>query len=138
MRDMDELADRSSDEDDREPRLAEMIAAFEAGEPVDLVRPARTLTVEYRYTDGRWHATSPDLTGFEVTGRSLHEIRQLVRADLADYLDPAVTLDERVPDDSETEGASRSQIMSGPTVITNPTSRSRSRVAVSQSRLVAA
>jgi hypothetical protein len=66
---MDNVA--GSQNEEPEPSLDEMVAAFEAGEPVELVRSPRKLIVEYRYEDGHWVATSPRLKGFEVSGPSL-------------------------------------------------------------------
>lgn len=84
-------------DDDPEPTWEEAVAAFEGGTPVRVVRPPRKLTVVYRYADGIFTATSPDLAGFRVTGRSLHETRGLVREDLEDFLDPAVEVIEQFP-----------------------------------------
>lgn len=72
------------------------VAEFEAATPGEVVRAPRTIMVIYNYADGRWHASSPSLSGFEAHGGSLAETQQAVRADLGDYLDPAVGLDERV------------------------------------------
>jgi hypothetical protein len=72
------------------------VAEFEAATPGEVVRPPRTIMVIYRYLDGKWHASSPSLAGFEAYGDSLAEIQQTVRADLGGYLDPAVGLDQRV------------------------------------------
>lgn len=55
----------------------------------------REIAVVYRYADGRFTATSPDLTDLEISGRSLDETRKLVRQDLAGFLDPAVKVIER-------------------------------------------
>jgi hypothetical protein len=89
---------------------ADALADWTVGEPVDLTRPARKITIVYRYTDGRFYATSPDLTGFDLSGGNLHETRQLVREDLARFLDPAVELREVLPRDMETEGTSDSRV----------------------------
>ena len=138
MRAMNDMAESAQDDQEPEPQLDEVLAAFEAGEPVELVRPTRALIVEYRYADGSWTATSPDLSGFEMSSPSLHEIRRDVKAHLARYLDQTSTLDERVPDDAVTQGASRSQVVDAPLVITNSSTASRNRVAVSPGRLVSA
>jgi hypothetical protein len=138
MKVMGGMAESAHGDQEPEPGLDELVAAFEAGEPVQLVRSARRLIVEYRYGDGRWKATSPDLTGFEVSAPSLRELRREVKGDLARYLDPGALLDERVPDDAETAGASRGQVMDAPLVVTSPSSVSRNRVAVSPGRLVSA
>ena len=118
---------------EREPTWDEAVAAFEAAEPVELVRSPRKIVVIYRYTDGSFVATSPALAGFEVTGSSLHEARQQARDALAAYLDPAVEVVERFPDPPiETAGVSRSSIgTDSPNLIFEPHSRSGSRAFVS-------
>jgi predicted RNase H-like HicB family nuclease len=137
MKVMDDMAEFRHGDEEPEPGLDEMIAAFEAAEPAELVRSPRRLVVEYRYEDGRWRAASPDLAGFGASGPSLHEIRQLVREDLAGYLDPAVELDERFPDSAETQGASRSRVTFGPAITVTSTTRP-SLTVVSATRLVSA
>jgi hypothetical protein len=84
--------------DEPEPTWDEAVAAFETATPVELVRPRRHVTVVYRYADGSFTATSPDLTGFGISGRSLRETIELVKQDLAGFLDPAVEILERFPD----------------------------------------
>jgi hypothetical protein len=84
-------------DDETEPTWDEAVAALEAAEPVELVRGPREITVLYRYADGRFTATSPDVTGFKISARSLHETRSLVQHDLADFLDPAVKVVEHFP-----------------------------------------
>jgi hypothetical protein len=84
-------------DDEPDPTWEEAVASFEAATPVRVVRPLRQLTVVYRYADGIFTATSPDLTGFEVSGRSLYETRNLVQQDLAGFLDPAVEVIEFYP-----------------------------------------
>jgi predicted RNase H-like HicB family nuclease len=123
---------------DEEPDLSleEMVAAFDEGEPVELVRPARKLVVEYRYEDGAWRATSPKLRGFEVSGSGLHETRQLVRAALQGYLDQAVELDEHVPESVDTQGTSRSTVLNAPSVVAKLSTSSPTRTAISPTRLV--
>lgn len=74
----------------------QVVAEFEAATPGEVVRTPRSIMVIYRYEGGRWHASSPRLRGFEIHGNSLDETQRAVRADLSDYLDPAVRLDERV------------------------------------------
>jgi hypothetical protein len=49
------------------------------GEDVEIERPYRKVTIQYRYVDGRFYATSPDLTRFDITGLSLYQITQLER-----------------------------------------------------------
>jgi hypothetical protein len=83
---------------EREPTWEEAHGAFEAAEPAELVRPARKLHVVYRYADGSWTATSPDLEGFEVMGPSLAETKARAAGDLAAFLDPAVELVEKEPE----------------------------------------
>jgi len=83
------------DDNEPEPTWEEAHVAFETAEPAELVRPARKLRVVYRYADGSWSATSPDLEGFEVTGPSLAETKAKAAEDLAAFLDPAVELDEQ-------------------------------------------
>jgi len=63
-------------------------------EPAELVRGARTLTVEYRQDGHRWTATSPDLDGFEVSASTLPQLKTAARAILNDWLDPAVKVHE--------------------------------------------
>jgi hypothetical protein len=84
-------------DDEPDPTWDEAVAAFEAATPVELVRPPREITVVYRYADRSFNASSPDLTGFEVSGPSLYETREQVRQDLAGFLDPAVKVIERYP-----------------------------------------
>jgi hypothetical protein len=124
-------------QDDAEPGPSweDAVAEWDAGEPADLERLPRKITILYRYIDGRFHATSPDLTGFEVSGPSLHETTQLVRANLRDYLDPAVELDERIPpQDPGTEGASRQVLCNASPIVLSPASHGRVRAFVSSSR----
>ena len=84
-------------EDKREPTWDEAVAALEAANPVEVVRSSREVNVVYRYVDGIFTATSPEVKGFRTTGRSLSEIRSLVRQDLSQFLDPAVKVRERFP-----------------------------------------
>jgi predicted RNase H-like HicB family nuclease len=121
------------EEGEQEPTWDEAVAAFEAAEPVELVRSARKIVVMYRYADGTFMATSPALTGFEVTGASLHETRQRAREALAAYLDPAVEVVERFSQPLiETAGASQSSIGAGsPGLIVEPNSHSASHAYVS-------
>jgi hypothetical protein len=110
-------------------------ADWSAGDPADLTRPARKITIVYRYTDGRFYATSPDLTGFDLSGGNLHETRQLVREDLARFLDPAVELREVLPRDVETEGTSDSQVMQAGEFLIYPRSSGTAVHFASQRRL---
>jgi predicted RNase H-like HicB family nuclease len=84
-------------DDEREPTWEEAVAALEAASPVEVVRPLREITVIYRYADGIFTATSPEIKGFRTSGPSLHETRGLVRQDLERFLDPAVKVRERFP-----------------------------------------
>lgn len=120
-----------------DPSWEGALADWDAGEPADLKRPSRKVTIVYRYIDCQFQASSPDLTGFHVTGQSLHEIKQLVRADLGDYLDSSVELDERMPrQDPDTEGASRQVVSAyGGGLLLSPTSNGRSRAFTSPSRV---
>lgn len=74
----------------------QLVAAFDAATPGEVIRTPRSIMVIYRYAGGRWHASSPQLRGFEAHGDSLAETQRAAQEDLSDYLDPAVWLDERV------------------------------------------
>jgi hypothetical protein len=87
---------RSMDDED-DPTWDEAVAAFDAATPVELLRSPRQVTVVYRYADDVFTATSPELRGFRITGRSLHEAKALVRHDLEGFLDPAIEVLEHVP-----------------------------------------
>lgn len=124
------------DDAEPDPSWDEAVAEWDAGEPAALERPPRKITILYRYSNGRFHATSPDLTGFEVPGPGLHETKQLVRAALKDWLDPAVELDERMPpQEPGTEGASRQVLRDAGPIVLSPASHGRARAFVSSSRL---
>lgn len=84
-------------EDEREPTWDEAIAALETATPVEVVRPPREVQVIYRYADGIFTATSPDVKGFRVTGPSMHETRAYARQDLEKFLDPDVKVKELFP-----------------------------------------
>jgi len=108
-------------DDEQDPTWDEAVAAFEAATPVELVRPLRKITVAYRYADGTFTATSPDLRGFEVSGSSLSETKRLVALNLRGFLDPTVELLEREPSPEPTigtapAGRSRLKASSGPGV----------------------
>lgn len=138
MKVVEDMVEHASDEGGREPTWEEAKAVFTSSRPATLVRSPRKLIVEYRYSDRRWHATSPDLTSFDVSGQSLHETRQMAKEHLAGFLDPAVKLDERLPsEDAETEGASRSRLINDPPVVASSSTGSRNRLVISQSGLVA-
>jgi predicted RNase H-like HicB family nuclease len=122
-----------NEQGEREPTWDEAVAAFEAAEPVELVRSPRKIVVTYRYADGSFVATSPALTGFEVAGSSLHEARLRAKEALAAYLDPVVEVVERFPHSPiETAGVSRGSIGANPpSLIFEPSSHSASRAFVS-------
>jgi hypothetical protein len=103
-------------EDDQEPTWEEAVAEFEAAAPVELVRPPRKFTVVYRYTDGIFTATSPALRSFELTGRSLHETRELVKRDLGEFLDPEVEVEERYPASVPATAAASSSRLDAPSL----------------------
>lgn len=124
-------------DDEPDPTWEEAIAAFRAATPARVVRPPRQLTVVYRYADGGFTATSPNLTGFTVSGPSLHETQQLVQQDLARFLDPAVKVVERYPSPepeiATAAGRSRFNISSVPGAVIVSTS-SAGRAFVSSAR----
>jgi len=84
-------------DDEREPTWDEAMTALDAATPVEVVRSPRRITVVYRYSDGTFTATSPDLRAFRVTGRSLEEAKSAAREDLGRFLDPVVEVIERPP-----------------------------------------
>ncbi len=129
------MTEYSQDYDESEPSWDEAVAAFGSGEPVDLVRPNRKIVIDYRYEDSRVHATSPDLTGFEVMGSTLYGTKKLVRIDLARYLDSGVELVEREPRLILTESTSRSEVTRGPGEQVTTTASVRSRTLVASSRV---
>lgn len=100
------------------------------------MRPARKLVVVYRYADGCWSATSPDLEGFGVVGLSLSEVTAKAAEDLASFLDPAVELAEHVVEPAVTlaPGQKFLIVAAGGNVITVDTS-SRSRAYISSRSL---
>jgi predicted RNase H-like HicB family nuclease len=93
---MNVVTDVGSNMDD-DPTWDEAIATFNAARPEELVRSPHHVTVVYRYADGVFIATSPEVRGFRVTGRNLREARTAAREDLEKFLDPAVEVRERVP-----------------------------------------
>lgn len=112
-----------------DPTWEDAVASAGSGEPVELIRPSRKVTVHYRYADERVHATSPDLLGFEVTGSTLSETKRLVRADLARYIESGVELLEREPRRMpDTEGASRTWRPHGPGQLVTTTTGGRSAI----------
>lgn len=128
MKVVEDMAGHMRDDHEPEPTWEEANAAFETAEPAELVRPARNLVVVYRYADGRWSATSPDLEGFGVAGLSLSEVKAKAAEDLASFLDAAVELDEHVVEPAVTlaPGQKFLIVTTGGNVITVDTS-SRSR-----------
>lgn len=84
-------------DDEREPTWDEAVAALEAAVPVEVMRQRRQITVVYRYVDGIFTATSPEVAGFRVSGSSLFETRTFVKQDLERFLDPTVDVRERFP-----------------------------------------
>jgi predicted RNase H-like HicB family nuclease len=103
---MNDVAGHADDEDDL--TWDEAVAVFEAAQPVDLVRSHRQILVIIRYADDRFTATSPELTGFEVSGPTLAETRRLAREAVTAYVDPAVEILECLPQSpTGTAGASR-------------------------------
>jgi hypothetical protein len=125
-------------DDEPDPTREEAIAAFEAATPARLVRPPRRLTVVYRYADGIFTATSPDLTDLEVTGRSMYETRKLVHQDLDDFLDPAVEVIEIAPRPEPQIGTSAAScssfVLNSPREIVSVTSSGAGRAFVSPGR----
>lgn len=136
MKVVEDMAGNRRDHHEPEPTWEEANAAFEAAEPAELVRPARKLVVVFRYADGCWNATSPDLEGFGVAGLSLPEVKAKAAEDLAAYLDPVVELDERVAEPAVTLAPRQKfRVVAGAgNVITVGTS-SRSRAFVSSQSL---
>jgi hypothetical protein len=129
MKVVEDMPGHMHDDQEPEPTWEEANAAFEAAEAAELVRPARKLIVVYRYADGYWSATSPDLEGFEVSDPSLSAVKQKAAEDLAAFLDPAVAIEERVAEPATTL-APRQKLRitagSANVVTVNTSSRSRS------------
>lgn len=93
---MSVVSDVDAEMDD-EPTWEEAMAALQDATPVEVARSPRSITVIYRYADGMFTASSPDVRGFHVSRPSLRETRRAARDDLADFLDPAVEVRERIP-----------------------------------------
>ena len=128
MKVVEDMAGHMHDDHEPEPTWEEANAAFEAAEPAELVRPARKLVVVYRYADGCWSATSPDLEGFGVVGLSLSEVKAKAAEDLAAFLDPAVELDERVVEPAVTRAPRQKFLIvtgAGNVITVDTSSRSR-------------
>jgi hypothetical protein len=92
-REVEDMARHAGSESELDPTWDEAVAEFESGEPAGLARSPRTLLIYYRYVDDRWQVSAPELEGFYVSAVSLPAARKLVSAELADYLDPLVKLD---------------------------------------------
>jgi hypothetical protein len=73
----------------------EALAAFNTATSVEVVRPPRTVTVEYRHEGGKVVATSPEIRSFRASGRDLDGARSAVHDLLDPFLDPSVTIEER-------------------------------------------
>jgi predicted RNase H-like HicB family nuclease len=132
MKVVKEMRGHVDNDQEPDPTWEEAIAAFEAAEPAELTRPARKLAVVYRYVDGRWSATSPDLEGFDVMGLSLSEVRAKAAESLAAFLDPAVELDEHVVEPAATYAPrQRFRIFSGGGNLITVGSRGRGRAFIS-------
>jgi len=89
-----EIAEAGREES--EPDYAEALAAFEAAEPAEVVRPPRAILIEYRCDDDGWHATSPQIDGLFADGPVLAEVQRTVCKRLAEWLDPAVNVTFRI------------------------------------------
>jgi hypothetical protein len=71
------------------------IAEDTAGEPVALIRPARTVVVDMTWNGTLWVASSEQVDGFAGGGKDRAAVERAARGDLAEWLDPAVTLEFR-------------------------------------------
>jgi hypothetical protein len=124
---------------EREPTWDEAVSAHEGGTPVEIVRPKRQVTVVYRYVDGVFTATSPQLRGLRVTGPTLKQTKALVREGLDRFLDPAVDVAEILPRTDPqicTAAAGSGWFKAGPlSVILVPSSSGNARAFVSSSRI---
>jgi predicted RNase H-like HicB family nuclease len=83
--------------DMREPTWEEAAAVQAAATPVEVVRPKRQVIVTYRFEDGVFTATSPQLRSLRITGPTLEQTMSLVRQALDRFLDPAVEVREVLP-----------------------------------------
>lgn len=125
--------------DEDEPTWDEAAAALAAAAPVDLVRSRRQIAVVYRYAGDMFTATSPQLPGFRITGRSVDETRARVRDDLAGFLDPAVQVVEHLPSTgpetcTATAGRSQLGVLSLPGLIVPSSGSGTARTYVSARR----
>ncbi|MFC4058035.1 hypothetical protein ACFOWE_06995 [Planomonospora corallina] len=66
------------------------------------VRDRRSVRVDYRQARRDWRATSPDLPGFDMRGRTLAETRRLVREELTGRFGARVAVADRVVGASRT------------------------------------
>jgi hypothetical protein len=136
MKVVEDMPRHMDDDQEPEPTWEEANAAFEAAEPAELVRPARKLIVVYRYADGLWSATSPDLEGFEVSGPNLYAVKARAAEDLAAFLDPAVALEERVAEPATTLAPRQKlRITAGSANVVTVNTSSRSRTFISSRSL---
>jgi hypothetical protein len=71
------------------------LAEFETATPAEVVRAPQRIEVIYQYLGGRWRAFSPNLTGFDASGASLRQVREVALTSLRSYLHSAVELRER-------------------------------------------
>lgn len=78
-----------------EPTRDEAVAALEAGEPAEVVRPARTLVIDVACIGREWTATSTQLSGFTAYGDDRAGVEKAARANLAAWLGPHVTIEFR-------------------------------------------
>ena len=62
-------------------------------EPAELIRQARTVIIDVTRAGAEWVATSRQLDGFRVSAKSREAVYVAARKALADWLDPAVTLE---------------------------------------------
>ena len=78
-----------------DPSWDEAVAAFGSGEPVELIRPARTLVIDVAHIGNCWIATSSQLAGFRQIGKDRAAVEMAAGEDLAGWLDSAVTVEFR-------------------------------------------
>lgn len=90
---------------DREPTWEEARAAFDAAEPVEVIRPPRRITVRYHLASKVYVAGSPEIPGFWAYGDTLDEVMAVGRERLASWLDPAVEIVEELPDGGSRHGS---------------------------------
>jgi len=83
--------------DEREPTWDEAVAVQAGAAPVEVVRPKRLVTVVYRFEDGVFTATSPQLRSLRINGATLEQTTTLTRQALDRFLDPDVEVSEILP-----------------------------------------